>query len=58
MRLTEVRWFLLSMRQNGFSVTMPLRLTRHRFRSNGARIMVGRSLGRFRIAGLIVGDEF
>jgi len=58
MRLTEARRFLLSMHPNGFNATMPLRLSRHRFRSNGARIMVGRSLGQFRIAGLTVGDEF
>ena len=51
------RRFLLSMRPNGFNATMPLRLTRHRFRSNGARITVGHSLGRFRIADLTVGDE-
>jgi len=57
MRPTEARRLLLSMRLNGFSVPMPLPLTRHRFRSNGPRIMGERSLGQFRIAGLTGGDE-
>jgi len=45
------------MRLNGFNVMMPLRLTQHRFDSNGARIMVAPSLGRFTIADLTVGAE-
>src|SRR5207249_3022264 len=42
----------------GTLATALLRLTRHPFRSNGARSMGRVSLGRFRIAGLTAGGEY
>jgi hypothetical protein len=58
MRLSEARPFRLSMLPTGFTATMPLRLTRHRFRSSGARIMVGLFLGQFGIVDQTAGGEF
>jgi len=49
--------FPSSTQRSGFSATALLRLTRHRFRYNGAHITARLSLGRFKIAGLTAGGE-